>query len=86
MCSRENLVELQGFEPWMKEPKSLVLPLHHNSIYILHINNTYTDNDNIEDEDLQSQTKAKLKSLKLFLSGIEERFVKYDQCTVDFII
>lgn len=70
----------------MKEPKSLVLPLHHNSIYILHINNIYTDNDNIEDEDLQSQTKAKLKSLKLFLSGIEERFVKYDQCTVNFII
>ena len=77
---------MQGFEPWMKEPKSLVLPLHHIPIYILHINNIYTDNDNIEDEDLQSQTKAKLKSLKLFLSGIEERFVKYDQCTVDFII
>lgn len=52
-----EVVELQGFEPWLKEPKSLVLPLHHNSIYILHINNIYTDNDNIEGKDLQSQQR-----------------------------
>lgn len=57
MCSKEKLVGTQGFEPWMKEPKSLVLPLHHIPIYILHINNIYTDNDNIEDEDLQSQQR-----------------------------
>ena len=27
-----KVVELPGFEPGQREPKSLVLPLHHNSI------------------------------------------------------
>ena len=31
--SKNFLVGVQGFEPWTKEPKSSVLPLHHTPIY-----------------------------------------------------
>ena len=34
-------VEASGFEPEMKEPKSLVLPLHHASKYYIIYNLVY---------------------------------------------
>jgi hypothetical protein len=30
---KERFVDPQGFEPQMTEPKSVVLPLHHGSVF-----------------------------------------------------
>ena len=62
MCSREKLVGTQGFEPWMKEPKSLVLPLHHIPIYILHTNSIYIRQRYYQRRRPSTPTKAMLKS------------------------
>ena len=81
----------------MKEPKSLVLPLHHNSIYILHINSIYIRQRYYQRRRPSTPTKAMLQSFcvynhenymsyKALVGGVEERFAIFIFIMINFLL